>query len=306
MKHFLYLLFFIAPVCCAQQQITFSQYMFHGLVLNPAYAGTDDAFNATFIARKQWSHIKSSPEIQSLIVHKYYDKKKAGLGAILENVSYGVTRTFSFNGIYAYKVKIDESKSLSLGLRAGLSSYSQKLTDLVLPPGSQDPSFDHNTSKTMFNAGVGAYYETSRYYAGLTASGLINNKLDNNRIEGSVLLAKQIPHYFLSGGYLFDINADVKLKTQVLFKIVSGAPLGTDVNVAALLKETVWVGVTYKHLNSLNALFEIKLKEQFKVGIAYDIATSRISKVTPGTYEISLNYRYLKKYDYRVMSPRYF
>lgn len=66
------------------------------------------------------------------------------------------------------------------------------------------------------------------------------------------------------------------------------------------------MGVTFKYDNSINALAEFKLNDQFKVGFAYDIVNSSIARITPGTYEISLNYRYLKKHQHRVMSPRYF
>jgi type IX secretion system PorP/SprF family membrane protein len=302
MKHFLYLLFFIAPVCYAQQQITFSQYMFHGLVLNPAYATSDEALNVTFLNRKQWTRVNGSPEVQSLIGHKYLKNKKSGFGGTFENIAYGVTKSFSVNGIYAYKLSLPNKAGLSLGLRMGLSSFRQDLTDLALPQGNGDPSFDHNSSKILFNAGFGGYYEAQKYYAGITVSGLVSNKLD----KGDFSLARQIPHYFISGGYLFTINRDVKLKTQLLVRVVSGAPVSSDVSVAALLKNIVWVGVTFKYDNSINALAEFKLNDQFKIGFAYDIVNSSIARITPGTYEISLNYRYLKKHQHRVMSPRYF
>jgi type IX secretion system PorP/SprF family membrane protein len=303
MKRFLYLLLFIAPVCCyGQQQITFSQYMFHGLVLNPAYATSDEALNVTFLNRKQWSRIKGSPEVQSLIGHKYYKDKRSGFGAMLENISYGVTKSFSFNGVYAYKVSLPNKAGLSLGLRLGLSSYKQDLTDLVLPQGNLDPSFNHNSTKTLFNSGFGAYYEAKKYYAGFTISGLVSNKLD----KGAFVLARQLPHYFISGGYLFDVSPMVKIKSQLLIRMVSGAPLSTDISVAALLKNVVWVGMTFKYDNSVNGLMEVKLNEQFKIGFAYDIVNSSIARITTGTYEISLNYRYLKKHQHRVMSPRYF
>lgn len=301
MKRFLYILLFIAPACYAQQQITFSQYMFHGLVLNPAYATSDEALNVTFLARKQWTRVKGAPEVQSLIGHKYFKNKKSGFGGMLENISYGVTKSFSATGIYAYKITLPNNAGLSMGLRVGLSTYKQDLTDLVLPQGNGDPSFDHNASKTLFNSGVGAYYETKKYYAGISISGLVNNKLDKGFV-----LAKQIPHYFISGGYLFDINKDVKIKSQVLIRMVAGAPLSTDISVAALLKNIVWAGLTFKYDNSVNGLVEVKLNEQFKIGFAYDIVNSSIARITPGTYEISLNYRYLKKHEHRVMSPRYF
>ena len=42
---------FIGPVSMAQQQIMFSQYMFNGLSINPAYAGSQESISLTAMMR---------------------------------------------------------------------------------------------------------------------------------------------------------------------------------------------------------------------------------------------------------------
>ena len=45
----------------AQQDPQYSMYMFNGLVLNPAYAGSWDHAGMTAIGRKQWAGLNGSP-----------------------------------------------------------------------------------------------------------------------------------------------------------------------------------------------------------------------------------------------------
>ena len=48
------LLLFVAPfLSWSQQDYQFTQYMFNGLVYNPAYAGTHDYMQVTALARKR-------------------------------------------------------------------------------------------------------------------------------------------------------------------------------------------------------------------------------------------------------------
>ncbi len=48
----------LSPLCHAQQGVMFTQYMFNGLALNPAYAGSHDVISATAIGRQQWLGIQ--------------------------------------------------------------------------------------------------------------------------------------------------------------------------------------------------------------------------------------------------------
>ncbi len=61
-------------ICCtisvsAQQRAMFTQYMFNGLVINPAYSSIDDAINVTALARQQWVGFKGTPNTQTISVH---------------------------------------------------------------------------------------------------------------------------------------------------------------------------------------------------------------------------------------------
>jgi type IX secretion system PorP/SprF family membrane protein len=53
----------------AQQKAMFTQYMFNGLVINPAYSAVDESLNITALARQQWVGFKGAPNTQTFSVH---------------------------------------------------------------------------------------------------------------------------------------------------------------------------------------------------------------------------------------------
>src|SRR5687768_7415267 len=79
----------------AQQRVQFTQYMFNGLVINPAYAGADEALSMTFIQRSQWAGVDNAPETQTLSAHTLFGKRRIGLGLTLINDKIGVHKSLN-------------------------------------------------------------------------------------------------------------------------------------------------------------------------------------------------------------------
>ncbi len=286
-----------------QQQVLFTQYMFNGLALNPAYAGSDSTLNLTVLAREQWMGFEGAPSNQMFSAHTPLGPfKEMGLGLLMEREKIAVTELLNFYASYAYKILLGPG-SLAFGLQAGLTHQSQQLTGLALPPGVTDPSFDENVTTLLPNFGAGVYYRTSRFYAGFSVPFLLENSFDESDI---ILAARQLRHYFLTAGYLFDLSPSLKFKPQILVKSVTGAPVNIDLNANFLIREKVWAGLSLRNMNSLNALMEIQLNRRFKIGMAYDLVTSDLGQVNSGSGEFMLNYRVFSGVPERVISPRYF
>ena len=66
--HIALLLLSVLPVA-AQQQATYAQYMFNGLAINPAYAGSHEALSASFLARFQNVGLPGAPTTQTVAIH---------------------------------------------------------------------------------------------------------------------------------------------------------------------------------------------------------------------------------------------
>src|SRR5687768_16528839 len=53
----------------AQQKAMYTQYMFNGLALNPAYSATDDALSISCLFRQQWVGLEGAPNTQTVSLH---------------------------------------------------------------------------------------------------------------------------------------------------------------------------------------------------------------------------------------------
>ena len=75
-KTSLVLFLFLALRVSAQHSSDYVQYMFNGLLINPAYAGSADALNITSLYRKQWVGINGAPANIMLSAHSPLKNKK--------------------------------------------------------------------------------------------------------------------------------------------------------------------------------------------------------------------------------------
>ncbi|AHM58854.1 membrane protein [Flammeovirgaceae bacterium 311] len=281
----------------AQQQALFTQYMFNGLAINPAYAGSHESMSITALARKQWLGIDGAPGTQTFAVHTPIPNEKIGLGLLLTHDHIGPVHQYSLKFAYAYRIPVGPGK-LSMGLQGGVVNYNSKFSELYLGPNVQDPSFSADVNQFMYDFGTGLYYATDKFYLGLSVPQMLAIKTDDNFNPSK--------HYFLNTGYLFDLNRSLKLKPNVLFKAVQGAPLEVDLNTNLLIRDVLWVGASYRSFRTISALTELQLTDQLRFGYAYDFpATSDLGSATAGSHEIMLNYRFTF-YKSNFSTPRNF
>lgn len=64
----------------AQQDPMYTQYVFNGLLINPAYAGTREVLTATALYRKQWINIPGAPKTGIFSMDSPVRNQKVGLG----------------------------------------------------------------------------------------------------------------------------------------------------------------------------------------------------------------------------------
>jgi type IX secretion system PorP/SprF family membrane protein len=293
----------VYTICRSQQTVMYTQYMFNGLTINPAYAGSDKFLNVSLQSRQQWIGFSGAPTSQMVSAHNLLPNKKMGLGIVLERESMGVNQTFNGYIMYAYKIKF-KNGIFSMGLQAGVSNYKQQLTELTIPQGVNDPSFANDVSYTLPNFGAGIYYSTERFYIGLSVPYLLQNTFDKS---SDVLSARQSRNYLFTSGYVFDLSPSLKLKPNFLVKYVNGAPVNIDINANLLIKEVIWIGCSYRMKNSINPLIELLVTPKLRFGFAYDIPISTMAGVYTGSPEVMINYRFIKKKKVsRIFSPRYF
>ncbi|WP_369049529.1 PorP/SprF family type IX secretion system membrane protein, partial [Tenacibaculum sp. UWU-22] len=111
-------------------------------------------------------------------------------------------------------------------------------------------------------------------------------------------------HFFLIGGYVFDLSENTKFKPALLFKGVSGAPLSLDVSASFLFNKKFSAGLSWRWDDSISALVGFQVSRGLNIGYAYDLTSSEYSNYNSGTHEIMVRYEIFK--DPKIISPRFF
>lgn len=285
----------------AQQDAGFSQYMFNGLVVNPAYAGSKPYISSALLYRKQWVDFPGSPLTQSFFIHGPLKNRKVGLGFSFVNDHVGVTNQTEFYGSYAYHINTGKGH-VSLGLQGGISYYNVRLSDLKIWDGNDEVFTNNIEGKALPNFGAGIYYYASKFYMGLAVPRIINNSLENPYVVRATHTER---HYFITGGYVIEVNRDFKVKPSFLMKYVEGAPVQVDLNLNFLLQNLIWVGGSYRSGDSFIGIFELQLSRRMRLGYAYDFTFTKLANYSNGTHELMLGFDF--GYDIlKMKTPRYF
>jgi type IX secretion system PorP/SprF family membrane protein len=288
----------------AQQDALISQYMFNGLFLNPAYAGSHDFYSATLTFRKQWVNFDGAPMTSIASVDGPIKGKNMGIGLIVMNDQIGVTRQNKVVANYSYQLKIGDKGKLALGLSAGASQYSARTSTLTVWD-ENDVMFTSDQSSGLIpRFGFGAYYFQEKWFAGISVPTLMAY-VPNNRFSMNVNETFLQRHYLLNGGVILPVNDKIKVKPSMLFKYLPNAPLQVDVNFSVLIKDAVWVGTSFRSGDAVVALIEYQANNKFRVAYAYDITFSRIHNYSAGSHEILIGYDFGKSVP-KVRTPRFF
>lgn len=290
----------------AQQDPMLTQYMFNGLSLNPAYAGSHKYWSSTLTYRNQWSgaDFAGAPQTALAAVDGPIAGKNMGLGITLMHDRLGATRQNLAQVSYAYQIKTGERSKLALGVSAGVSQYVANLTEVKIWD-EQDVIYANNSTKVLPKFGVGAYFFTDTYYAGISIPTLLSYQEEN---DFSMDLSKASflrRHYLLTGGVVLRVSDQVKFKPSLLLKYVKNAPLEADLNFSAIFKDAFWIGASYRTGDAVALIVEYQTNSYFRIGYAYDITTSKLRNYQNGSHEIMIGIDFGKDLV-KVKTPRYF
>jgi len=284
----------------AQQDPQYTQYMYNMNVINPAYAGLNEGLAINLLYRNQWSRLDGAPETFTLAVHSPVGEK-TGLGVSVIRDQLGpITETNAYAD-FSYTIPVSTNFQLAFGVKAGATFHEIGLTSLELQdPG--DPFFSENVSRTNPNIGTGAFLYSDNFYLGLSVPNLLNSvHLD----ETDLRFGSETNHYFVTSGYVFEPNENLKLKPSVLVKSAFEAPVSFDVNFNALFLNKFELGVSYRLDDSFSGIVGFQATPDLRIGYAYDAVTSEINNVAPASHEFVLSYNII--FNKRVLrSPRYF
>ena len=283
----------------SQQDPMYSQYMYNMLSVNPAYAGSKGGIHGVLLHRSQWLNVEGAPTTQNFTLHSPINGEKMGLGLNVVNDQIGVSSRLNIQGAYAYKLQLEDSK-LAFGIQASISRWRNNWQELkTIDP--NDPSFAlSGESFIKPNFGVGVYWNNDRFFASAAVPHLLNQNLSDEAVEAALRR-----HLFASFGGLYTINDQLKFKPSVMLKFVDSAPLQADINAELIINDRVWIGASGRVWDGLVGMAQVKIRDNFWIGYAYDYPLTEIRRVSGGTHEIFISYTHFLRKP-KILSPRYF
>ncbi len=267
----------------AQQDPLYAQYLNNPILLNPAYAGSNQQWQTTAGYRTQWAGFDGNPTTLNFSSHLSLVDNKVGIGLIAIQDKIGEVKNTEFNLNYSYRLEVTENKYLYFGLSTGMVRYNSDPGLLNLQR-QDDPAFVF-TNKFQFNTGAGLMLKTEQYMIGFSVPKLIPTSIT----EDGQTVQVYNQHYYLFGVFTHNFNERLMLKPALLLKGTSGAPLSADVNISMVIDQNYTLGLLTRNLNTIGLIAQIRMK-QYKFGYVFELPTGQSVAQRFSSHEVSLSY----------------
>jgi type IX secretion system PorP/SprF family membrane protein len=277
----------LASAGIAQQRPISSTYLYNGMIINPAYAGSNNVFSATLTHRDQWVNIDGAPVTQSLTIQNSFLDNRIGAGITILRDQIGVHDELAISASYAYKIHF-ASGILSMGLSGGLENRKSDFSQLNIKD-QNDFLLTGQINRMRPNFGTGIYYANNKIFLGASMPQILRPNIYN--VDEIASLARADRFYYINGGAAIPISQHVIFNPSFLLRIQDRSPAGFDLTAQFIFDEVIYAGVSYRSQDSFVAIAQMILNDNFRIGYAYDTVTSDLSNYSPGSHEIMLNYR---------------
>ena len=282
------LIFTQAFTVFAQQDQMYVIYPFMPLNVNPAYAGSREVISVSGIYRTRplfgpLGAVTTTQQYFNFDMPIANDRMAIGFQAYNAqtqgNLSSGsIYGNLGLYGDFAYRFILPNDGKLAIGVQVGVTQVP-----IVFSSGS-------NAGNTAFNSsyGTGIYYNNDDAYFGVSLLNLNASDIYNRPI-------------FITGGYVFKVDDDFKIKTGALLRkqsTNSGGKTDFDLNATGWINDKFGIGVWYQNTGSDNSTntsilgsFQIQLKK-IQLGYSYDFSGSGYSNSlsSQGFHQLMIKY----------------
>lgn len=286
----------------AQQDPQYTHYMYNTTNINPGYTGSRGMMSIFGMYRAQWVGLDGAPKTANLSIDSPIGNKGMAAGINYTNDRIGAMdeNTISLNG--SYTVDLNREYKLAFGLKATANLLSFDPTKLDYKDENDITFQDKINNKFNPNFGAGLYMYSDKAYVGFSIpSFLTSDRVEN---EGTQMMREKM-HFYLMGGYVFDMNPNWKFKPAFLAKAVSGAPLQVDLTANFMFMDRYTMGAAYRWDSSISALVGFQVNDGLFIGYSYDADTSKLARYNSGSHEIFMRFELFTKLN-KVSTARFF
>jgi len=277
--------------------------MFNKLLVNPAYAGSREAFTVDVVNRSQWVNIDGAPETFTISAHTAVRNKNVGLGLYIYRDILGPTNNQGLMGTYSYRLYLNKS-SLAFGLQFGLKYFDFDWAAMNL----KDPDYlfdPQDVRRITPDANLGVYYQSNRVFLGVSSKQLLQNDYGYATKDGKSSFSKLTRHFYMMGGMALPLVDKIVFRPSMMAKYTPNAPMQFDLNASFLFSNLFWVGTSFRTGNAISFLTEFKIADRLKLGYSYDLYINELQPFNYGSHEIRLGFDF-PLYPERMKTPRYF
>jgi len=310
---FILSLLFFTTGLLAQQEGLHTQFMFNKLAYNPAFAGRYDHTQLTGIYRAQWLGLEGAPESQFASVNLPFSTR-SGLGFSLSRQAETIFQRIQAEGMYAYGFPVGKG-TLRLGISVSLRYLEQDYTDDRLngsQPIDQDPAISREVQRQTYgNTGLGIYYYTDHFFAGVAAPRLLETDIDLEDNDGTI--SRERRHLYFMAGAAFDLDQKWTLIPQTLWRWTPGAPFNIDLNASVRYNELLTAGITYRTgqyfeeaSHGLSLIAGWHLNRKWMVGMAYDWTLNDLKDYQDGSLEFMVQWNIGIDKNTNIINQRFF
>jgi len=307
--------FALAPVQ-AQREPFYTQYMYNIGSFNPAYVGSVESTDFNLLYRSQWIDIPGAPRTIRFGVNAPLNNRKHGLGFNAVNEQLGPTSQTFVDVSYSFQIQFEYDVYLSFGLDAGGSFLNVDFSKGTFEnPG--EPILNQETINEFTpTIGAGLFLYHQMWYVGLSVPNFLTNGLYSNEVAQVVEDEMQ---FNLIGGYVFQLNDNLKFKPAFLVNYINGAPINGNISLNFLMNDAFTLGAAYRWDNAISGLAGFQITNSIFLGYSYDYNTNGLGGYNSGSHEAIIKFypgrggdgprdkegRKLKK-GKQIDSPRFF
>jgi type IX secretion system PorP/SprF family membrane protein len=281
MKYSLLILFLslISVLAVAQQDPLYSQYYNNPMLINPAFAGSNERLYGGIAYRSQWAGIDGGPVTFNFNSHIALANNKVGAGLLAIQDQLGDTKTTQYAGTFSYRIKLSHS-TLSFGMMAGATRYATD-PNAVRILNNPDPAFAQFT-ETKFNVGAGLLLQNERYTLSLSVPRMLPATVS----QGGESIQVYSQNFYLYGSYLFFLSERIQFKPSTLLRATAGSSLSADLNANFIFNKFYSAGLFTRNLNTYGVLLQL-IMDKYRLGYVFELPGNG-SALNFTTHEISL------------------
>jgi type IX secretion system PorP/SprF family membrane protein len=287
----IFIQFLVVGVVMSQQLPALDQNILNRYTLQPGYTGENRGLHTWDGFRNNLVGLSQNPTTLALNIN-YRDTEKHGFGANLLSDKTGLFSNTYFQVSYAYRIKLANSAGISFGMSAGIAQNRFDFNSIIVEDKS-DVGAVSNTGKTMFQAGLGATYSTTRFTVGAGFPTLYSTKALYD-IRATKYTYQLDPLFVLNSSYIFDVQKckDLELIPTLIVRVQRTLPTLTDIVLTARYKKLYSLTAGYRTNGSFPIVAMANVYKNWKVYAGYDANIGNLAIASRGGFEAGIGYKF--------------